>query len=371
MKTAFIEQTGIQYPIAAFTHCRDVLIAVCRAGGLGVLGTARLTPEQVEIELRRIDEALGPDKIPYGVDILYPAENTPEPPPAEELQAHIPEAHRKFVASLVKRFKIPAPNEAHAGGTHGDGLVITPARAREMSDVVLRHPIKVLAAALGPPPADIIERAHAHGVVIGGLVGSVGHARRHVEAGVDFIIAEGSEAGGHTGEVATMVLVPDIVDAVSPTPVLAAGGIGCGRQAAAALALGAAGVWTGSIWLTTAESDDDPVVKQKLLKATSRDTIRSRCASGKPVRQLRTPWVEAWESKESPGTLSTPYQGLLVRDALAGIYQHKVTEVIGTPVGQIVGRMNAIRPAREVLLEMVEEMIDSSLRLNESVLDGE
>ena len=364
MKTRFAKLAGIDYPIVAFTHCRDVLIAVTRAGGLGVLGTARTTPEQLEVELTKIDEALG--GMPYGVDILFPASETQRPQiDIAELEAQVPPQHRAFAQQLIERFHIPKSTGTH-GATHATGLVSTLDAARERTEVMLRHPVKVLATALGPAPADVLEAMHRRGGIVGGLVGSAEHARRHVAAGAEFIVAEGTEAGGHTGEISTMVLVPEVVDAV-PVPVLAAGGIGGGRQVAAALALGAEGVWTGSIWLTTIEGDDDPIVKEKLLKATSRDTIRSRCASGKPVRQLRTPWVMAWESKDSPGTLPMPLQGLLVQDIVGAIYEHRVTEVMGTPVGQIVGQMNQIRSARDVFLELVEGFVESATRLSDLI----
>ena len=158
---------------------------------------------------------------------------------------------------------------------------------------------------------EVIDRAHAQGVQVAALVGRVPQAERDVQAGVDVIIAQGYEAGGHTGEVASMVLVPDVVDAIAPVPVLAAGGIGTGRQMAAAMALGAQGVWTGSIWLTVAESDTSAMIQQKLLAATSTDTVRSRAYTGKPARQLRTDWTDAWESDRSPGTLPMPLQFIL------------------------------------------------------------
>lgn len=368
MKTAICEMFGIDYPIVAFTHCRDVLIEVSRAGGLGVLGTARKTPEQLETDLCKIDEALQ-GTVPYGVDIIFPLSDTKRAPvPLEELATQIPDRHKAFVAGLVERFGIPPVSAAGlelAGMKRG--LTTTYRSAYEQAEIALRHPIKTLAAALGPAPPDIVERLHAQGGFIGGLVGSADNARRHVAAGADYVIAEGTEAGGHTGEIATMVLTPEVVDAVAPVPVLAAGGIGSGRQLAAALALGAAGAWCGSIWLTTQESDEPPELKEKLLRARSRDTVRSRSQSGKPVRVLRTPWVEAWEAPDSPGTLPMPLQGALVHEPLSSIIEHRMPELLGGAVGQIVGRMNQIRPVREVFLEMVEELIEATLRVHDAV----
>jgi NAD(P)H-dependent flavin oxidoreductase YrpB (nitropropane dioxygenase family) len=220
----------------------------------------------------------------------------------------------------------------------------------------LAHPIKLLANALGPPPPDVVTAAHQHNVLVAALIGNAEHARRQVEAGVDIIIAQGTEAGGHTGDVSTMILVPEIVDAVSPTPVLAAGGIGSGRQVAAALALGAEGVWTGSIWLAVAEADTNPVVVQKLLDATSRDTVRSRSWTGKPARMLRTAWTDAWDAPDSPGALPMPLQFMLTGNAQSRMHRYaarEARELVGTPVGQIVGAMNKVRTTRDVIADLV------------------
>src|SRR5437879_937527 len=249
---------------------------------------------------------------------------------------------------LLRRVpKLPAGESPHEGL-----LAWTHAGARSQVEVALAHPIRLLVNALGTPPRDVIDQVHARGVQVAALCGGVEHARRHVEAGVDIIVAQGSEAGGHTGEIGTMVLIPDVVDAVAPTPVLAAGGIGCGRQIAAALALGAEGAWMGSVWLATTESDLHPVAMKKVLQATARDTVRSRSMTGKPARQLRTRWTEAWDDPSSPGALPMPLQFLLTADATTRIhrYAHLETsgakELVGTPVGQIVGRMSRVRPVR-------------------------
>ena len=231
--------------------------------------------------------------------------------------------------------------------------------------------------ALGPPPKDVIDRAHQHGVRVAALVGSVAQAKKQVALGVDLIVAQGWEAGGHTGEVSSMVLIPEVVDAVAPVPVLAAGGIGCGRQAVAGLALGAQGVWTGSIWLTVAEAEASPVLTDKLLRASSRDTVRTRSMTGKPARLLRTPWTEAWDGPDSPGPLPMPLQFMLNADAQARIGHYARTErsrareLVGIPVGQIVGRMNEVRPTRDVIHDMVSEFVDTVERLDGLLADAE
>ncbi len=241
----------------------------------------------------------------------------------------------------------------------------------------MKHPIKLIANALGPPPKDVIERAHDAGVQVAALIGRVDQALKQKEQGVDIIIASGYEAGGHTGEVTTLVLVPEVVDAIAPTPVLAAGGIGSGRQMAAAIALGAEGVWTGSIWLTTAESDYAPAMLDKLLAATSSDTVRSRCLSGKPARQLKTAFTDAWDRPDTPDPLPMPLQYLACNEANARIYRSarsadsRARELVGTPVGQIVGRMNHVQPARDVIYEMVQEYLDTMERMSRQLEDSE
>jgi NAD(P)H-dependent flavin oxidoreductase YrpB (nitropropane dioxygenase family) len=274
----------------------------------------------------------------------------------------IPPQHKKFVEDVLARFGVPAlPKEAEKPESL---LGWTPGGGRSHVDVALRHPVKLLVNALGPPPKDVVDHIHKHGIKVAALVGRADQAKKQVEAGVDIIVAQGTEAGGHTGEIATMVLVPEVVDAVHPTPVLAAGGIACGRQAAAALALGADGVWTGSIWMAVKESDLSPVVIDKLMAAQSHDTVRSRAMTGKPARQLKTEWIKAWESAESPGYLQMPLQFMLVSEALSRIGaasekpDSRAKELAGTAIGQVVGRMNSVRSSRDVIFDMVKEYVD-------------
>ncbi|MER3452267.1 MAG: monooxygenase [Acidimicrobiia bacterium] len=359
MRTPVCEMFGIDLPIFAFSHCRDVVAAVSRAGGMGVLGALAFSPEQLEIELRWIDEHV--DGKPYGVDVVMPAryEGAGQLDPrhmAEQLASMIPEKHRSWLEKLLAEYDVPPlPEDERSEGLLG----WVHEKGRQQVEVALSHPIRLLANALGPPPADVVDLAHAHGVKVAALAGAVQHAIRQVRNGVDIIVAQGTEAGGHTGEVATMVLVPEVVDAVAPVPVLAAGGIGRGRQMAAAMALGAQGVWTGSIWLTTTESDTSPIVNEKLLAATSRDTVRSRSWTGKPARMLRTAWTEAWEREDSPGTLPMPLQYMLISDAQRRIARYRVKELTTMPVGQIVGAMNAVRPVKDVIFEMVSEFVET------------
>ncbi len=370
MKSALAKEFGLRVPLFAFTGSPEVVVAVGRAGGFGVLGAVAYSADELARHLDWIDAHI--DGRPYGVDVVMPASYAGAGDAGltkETLQDMIPEAQRRFIAQLLERYQVPPlPSGVRA---HEDLLSWVHTLTRSQVDVALTHPIKLLANALGPPPDDVIAKAHAHGVKVAALAGSVRHARKQVAAGVDVIVAQGTEAGGHTGDVSTMVLVPEVVDAVAPVPVLAAGGIGSGRQLAAALALGADGAWTGSIWLTTVENRQTPeAVKAKLVAAGSRDTVRSRALTGKPARQLKTPWTEAWESTESPGTLPLPLQYMATSDAVNRIHYHaantpssRANELLGSPVGQIVGRMNSVRPAAEIVDEMAAEYERTVARL--------
>jgi NAD(P)H-dependent flavin oxidoreductase YrpB (nitropropane dioxygenase family) len=373
VSTPICERLGIEFPIFAFSHCRDVVAAVSKAGGYGVLGALAFDPEQLDMELTWIDKHAGGK--PYGVDIVMPAkyvgQGGGDEAKLDNLADLIPQQHRDFVESLMAEHGVPPLPEGRddspiiAAGLNVDSM------AGGHVEVSLAHGATMLVNALGPPPPDVIEQAHDNDVLVGALIGSRQHAERQVAQGVDVIVAQGTEAGGHTGEVATMVLVPEVVDAVGPdVPVLAAGGIGSGRQMAASLALGAQGVWTGSIWLAVAEADTSDVIVDKLLKATSKDTVRSRAWSGKPARQLRTAWTDAWEADDAPDLLPMPLQGIVHMEMLHRVSRAGNKELQGFPVGQIVGRMDRVRSAREVVLDMVEEWIDTTQRLNGMIGSG-
>ena len=373
MRNELCESLGIEFPIFAFTHCRDVAAAVSKAGGMGVLGALAFTPEQLEIELTWIDEHCGGK--PYGVDVVMPVKTADRDAGihdtkdlSAQLYGMIGQKHWDYVEKILSDHgvpPIPEDGEEAGEGLVGEGVLgWTEASGSPLIDIALGHDIALLASALGPPPKEAIDRAHAQGVQVAALIGRVEQALRDVQQGVDMIIAQGYEAGGHTGEVATMVLVPDVVDAIAPVPVLAAGGIGSGRQMAAAMALGAQGVWTGSIWLTVTEANTGEIAMEKILRAQSTDTVRSRALTGKPARQLRTAWTEAWEAPESPGTLPMPLQFILNSKAMRRVARSGNKELTGMPVGQIVSRMNQVRPAKDVIYEMVEEYIETMSRLS-------
>ena len=366
MRTELCERLGIEFPIFAFTHCRDVVAAVSQAGGFGVLGAVGFSAEQLEVELNWIDEHVG-DK-PYGVDIVIPGKYAGQgeldvDKLEAQLRAAIPHGHREFAAKLLADHGVP---ELPEGEKARELLGWTAATAGPQVETALRHDkVRVIANALGTPPEDVIKEIQNAGRLVGALCGSVHHAKSHKAAGVDFIIAQGTEGGGHTGDIGSVVLWPQVIDAVAPTPVLAAGGIGSGRQMAAAIALGAQGVWTGSIWLTVEEAESPPAQMDSFLKATSRDTVRSRAWTGKPCRLLRNEWTDAWGQEDTPDPLGMPLQFMVTADAVSRTHRYagKAQEVAFNPVGQIVGTMNEIKSVREVIVEMVEEYLDAAERI--------
>ncbi|QEU89747.1 nitronate monooxygenase [Streptomyces kanamyceticus] len=361
MQTELSKKLGVEHAVFGFTPFPAVAAAISRAGGFGVLGAVRYTaPDELARDLDWMQEHV--DGKPYGLDVVMPAKKV-EGVSEADVEAMIPEGHRQFVRDTLAKHGVPELAEGEASGWRITGWMEQV--ARNQLDVAFDYPIKLLANALGSPPADVIQRAHDHDVLVAALAGSARHARKHAEAGIDVVVAQGYEAGGHTGEIASMVLTPEAVEAVAPLPVLAAGGIGSGQQIAAALALGAQGVWLGSLWLTTTEADlHSPALTRKLLAAGSGDTVRSRALTGKPARQLRTEWTDAWDDPQGPGTLPMPLQGLLVAEAVSRIQKYEVGELLGTPVGQIVGRMNSERSVQAVFDDLTREFERAVDRVN-------
>jgi len=367
MITRLCAELGMTLPLFAFTRSPEVVVAVSRAGGMGVQAAIGFTVEELKRCLDYIEKHVGGR--PYGVDVVMPS-GFVQPDGttvkgggamggADDYRKSLPAEHLSFLNELLERHGVqPLPDDATAELAMASW---TDQVSRKQVELALAYPIRLIANALGPPPQDVIERCHARGVKVAALVGSKDHARKQVAQGVDVIVAQGTEAGGHCGEISTMVLVPEVVDAVAPTPVVAAGGIGGGRQLAAALALGAQGGWAGSIWLTTVEGQVDDAVTRKLLRATSSDTVRSRALSGKPARQLKTPWSEAWDDPRSPAPLPMPLQFLLTAEAVARIHRTaKETgrdDLITSPVGQIVGTMNELKPVARLLEEIQAELV--------------
>jgi NAD(P)H-dependent flavin oxidoreductase YrpB (nitropropane dioxygenase family) len=367
VRTAITEMLGIEHPLLAFSHSERVVVAVSRAGGLGVLGAAQLTADELERKLAWLDGELGPT--PFGVDLLLPGNHEAAQDGGldrGELVARVPMEHRRFVTDLLEEYGVPELEEGHTFGDHvdGRGLPVTGNHtytARDTApllEVCLASPMKLFANALGVAPPAVIDAFHERDVLVAGLAGTPRHGVKHREGGTDIVIAQGYEAGGHTGDIGSMVLIPDMVDAVDGLPVLAAGGIASGRQMAAAMVLGASGVWTGSVWLTTEEAETTPAVREKFVRARTSDTVRSRASTGRPARQLRSGWTDAWENGALE-PLAMPLQGILAAEPWVRISraaesgEGRANELLTYFVGQVVGRLDAVRPAAVVVDEIV------------------
>ncbi|VXD04274.1 NAD(P)H-dependent flavin oxidoreductase YrpB, nitropropane dioxygenase family [Pseudomonas sp. 9AZ] len=364
MNNELCRMTGAEFPLFAFSHCRDVVAAVSRAGGFGVLGGSSFTPESLKMELDWIDAHV--DGKPYGIDILIPEHQAVASTISfEQLVEKIPAKHRDFVVALLAKHNVKIAPENLISQRRPPTLSDV---GEALMDVAFQHPIRLIANALGIAPTAMIERGRQYGVPVAALVGAKEHAIRQVNAGVDIIVAQGGEAGGHCGEVSTLVLVPEVIRAIKPireVPVLAAGGIMTGQQMAGCMAMGAQGAWTGSIWLATNEAETSETFRQKMLQATSRDTIRSTARTGKPSRQLRSAWHDAWEGSDSPGALPMPLMPMLSSQPLAAVDRAAdsgnplARELVTYFVGQGVGLVDSIRSSREVVETFKLEFADA------------
>jgi NAD(P)H-dependent flavin oxidoreductase YrpB (nitropropane dioxygenase family) len=373
MKTPICDMFGIDIPLLAFSHCRDVVAAVTNAGGFGVLGASSHSPEQLEQELAWIDAEVGGK--PYGADIIVPEKSVGKGQRlrAEQFVEMVPAEHRDFVAALLKDHGIDPVIASRA-----PRVGLTDDMGERLLEVAFSHPIKLIANALGVPPRSMLDAGRSAGIPVAALVGAKEHAIKQVNAGVDVLVVQGTEAGGHCGEVTTLVLVPEVIAAIKPireVPVLAAGGIVTGRQMAAAVALGAAGAWTGSVWLTTEEAETAPYTKERMLAASSRDTVRSTGRTGKPSRQLRSDWTDAWQAGGGPDALPMPLQSIISEPALRRVDTlaaagHEGARALATYwVGQGVGLMNAVKPARQVVYEFAQDYLEAAERLADTLED--
>lgn len=370
MHSALCERLGCDVPIFAFSHCRDVVVEVTKAGGFGVLGASTFGPELLEQELAWIDRHVAGRT--YGVDVLIPSSYDRQAEAAgttiSDLRALIPDAHRQFMETILTEAGVPPlpPDEQDRVAkeiAEGRGNM-TPDGARRLLAVALKHPqVRLVVSALGAPPPDVVQTLRGAGVLIGALCGKPSHAVRQQAAGVELIIAQGTEAGGHTGAISTLVLVPDVVAACPGVPVLAAGGITRGSQIAAALALGAEGVWCGTIWLGTRESELTPFEKEVLFQARPEDAVRSKVRTGKTVRMVRSRMSDAWEQPGAPPYLPTPLQGILYNEVHARVVRAQRKELYSFPAGQSVGALTEETSVRDVMLRLQTEYLDTMERL--------
>ena len=364
MKTKLTEMFDIELPIFAFSHCRDVVVEVSKAGGMGVLGCAYLSPEQLKQELVWIDDHI--DGKPYGIDLLMPSKYAKLEQPHLTLD-DLPKEQTDYLRQWCDDADVPRlPDELREELIQGelDKMHFTPDHADMLLEVALDHPIKLLVNALGAPDTELVDDLHGRGIKVGSLIGKLEHTKRQIAAGVDMIVAAGYEAGGHSGDIASMTLWPQIVDAVAPIPVLAAGGIGRGRQMAAAMALGVEGIWCGSIWLATTESEVMPEIKERFFEAGSGEAIQTRARTGKPVRMLKSRLTDAWEQPDSPPFLNMPYQTAVVVESRLRVERAKRKDFLTYPVGQIVGDMSTESTVRQVIHDLLDEYVDSLERMN-------
>ena len=376
MNSKLCKELGIEFPLFAFSHCRDVVAAVTKAGGFGVFGATNLSGPELEIELNWIDSQV--NGMPYGVDLIVPnnfvgkGENLSD----EDMLGKIPQSHKDFAHNILENNGIDVdPNELEEDRKNHlrFGKNMTPEGANESLTVAFNHPIKMIVNALGMPPKQMVDMAKDAGVKVGALVGAKKHAINQINAGVDILIVAGGEAGGHCGEVSSMVLIPEVYNAIKDikdVPILAAGGIASGSQMAAAMAMGASGAWCGSVWLTTTEAETNPIVKEKMLSASSADTVRSKSRTGKHSRQLRSPWTDAWENSDQVQPLPSPVQPLVAEPALRKLDKlslagnKQAADLATYWVGQAVGLMNETKSAGEVVQDFKTDFIEAYERLN-------
>jgi NAD(P)H-dependent flavin oxidoreductase YrpB (nitropropane dioxygenase family) len=318
-------------------------------------------------ELKWIDDHIGGK--PYGVDVLMPNKHVPLGEVKIDLNA-LPQEQTLFLRKLLDDAGIPPlpPGEAEAMIRKEVTKVnMTREESEALFDVCLEHPIKMVVNALGTPSKEQVDRMHSRGIKVGALVGKAEHAIRQKQAGVDLIVAQGAEAGGHTGTISSMILWPSVIEAVGDLPVLAAGGIGRGKQMAAAMAMGCAGIWCGSIWLGTKQSDLLPEEKQALFRAKAEDAIQSKSRTGKPARVVRSKLTEAWEKPGAPPYLPMPLQTIVTMEARLRINRGHAIDYMSPPVGQVVAQMNEENTVKQVIYDMLTEFSDAVENLNRVV----
>jgi len=347
LHTAICDRLGIRYPIFGFSHSVEVTAAITNAGGFGVYGATRDMPDAISARLAEIRSRVG-DR-PFGADLLLPTGMADKNDWAAA-EARIPEGHKAFVRHLKEKYKVPDPT----GKSFFSSVVRSNELFEAQADAVLASDVNLFASAIGTP-RHMIERAKEAGKITLSLVGAPKHVKYAKAAEVDVIVAQGYDAGGHTGPIGTMSLVPQIVDLAGEIPVLAAGGIADGRQVAASLALGAQGVWLGTVWLTTEEHRVNRRILEKLWKAGSADTVLTRSHSGKTCRVLRTAWSEEWDAEGAPKPLEMPYQHVLIGDLLTGVMEHEIEPLMYEAAGQGVAWCNEMTTVGQVVERLVAE----------------
>jgi len=349
------ERLRIARPIFGFSHSLEVAAAISRAGGYGVFGVARELPERIPALIAQLRAAVG--DAPFGVDLMLPA-GMPETSDRAAVQAAIPPAHRAFIERLRARYAVPP-------ATH-DTFFTATVRSRELFarqvDAVLASDVDGVATAVGLPP-EVVARVRASGKTTIALVGSPRHARAALAAGAQLLVAQGCDAGGHTGPIGTFSLVPQVVELAGDVPVLAAGGIATGAQVAAALALGAQGAWLGTVWLGAVENRTHPLLLAKLRAAGSDDTTITRAHSGKPCRVVRSAWSDEWAAPDAPEPLPMPYQQALTGELLAAVEEHGIEPLIYEAAGQSVAWLTREEPVADIMSRLAAQTDAALTRL--------
>ncbi|WP_395058156.1 NAD(P)H-dependent flavin oxidoreductase [Polaromonas sp.] len=328
IRTPICDRLGIEYPIFGFSHSVDVAVEIARAGGFPVLGLAREMPHEIARILSQVKKRMG--AMPYGLDLMLPA-NMP-PATSRELQStSLPAGQVEFVQGLRNRFNIKPPVRPSFFTTQ----VRTEALFEEQIKAVLASNARGVATAIGLRP-ELIAQAKARGMLTFSLVGSVRHARKALDMGAEVLVAQGYDAGGHTGLVGTMSLLPQILAVAGDAPVLAAGGIATGAQVLGTIAMGAQGAWLGTLWMAARENHTTPALMARLVASGSEDTVITRAHSGKPCRVVRSDWIDAWSEPGAPEPLEMPLQQLLTGDVFASIHEHDDARLVYEAAGQSV-----------------------------------
>ena len=376
LRTKLCDILGIEYPILSAGMGPtlmgektgapvELVVAVSEAGGLGVLGGSEFTVDELREAIREIKSKT---KKPYGVDLLLPqkldlgggmGQSSVKAIPLSAVLKMIPQKHQDWIKKVKEEFKLPEVEVIVKMNT-------TTMRPKEAVQVCIEEKVPLFCAGLGNP-GFMVPEAHAHGMKVLGITGNTKNARRMAQSGIDLLVAQGHEGGGHTGRIGTLALLPQAIDAAAPVPVLAAGGIGDGRGLAAVLAMGCVGVWVGTRFLTTTEGGALPVNKQHILDSTDEDTRVSTAYSGKTLRASYNKYHDLWaESGLDP--LPFPTQVLISSALLACFVEAHKDEYVGGLAGQVSGLIKEIKPAGQVLEEMVEEAVDIlTRRLPENV----
>ena len=355
MRTPICDLLEIDHPIFGFSHEPDVVVAIAEAGGFPVLGLAREMPEDIPDFITEVERRLAGR--PYGIDLMLPAK-VPQQADLGSIQADLPVAQREFVEDLRTRFDIRPPEKPN--------FFTTQARSEALfklqSDAVLNSNARMLATAVGLRE-ELISEAQRRGKVTCALVGSTRHAQKALDVGVEVLVAQGYDAGGHTGPIGTMSLLPQVIELAGDVPVLAAGGIATGAQVLGCIAMGAQGAWLGTLWMAAREHHAPPALLARLIASGSEDTVITRAHSGKPCRVVRSEWIDAWNEPGAPEPLEMPLQQALTGDVFASIHEYDNTRLIYEAAGQSVFAITSLTTIGEQMATLLEGMEQAQARL--------